>query len=311
MALFSSENIIGRVFRLRGMKRGVLILVVFIVGGGVLFWRNAIVERINLLRIEHFMSFDDETIGRPRFIAHGGGEFQGQLRTNSLEALQASYEAGFFYMELDFSWTRDDELVALHDWDGSKKAWFGLPVEGPMTLDEFTQAESQNGLTHVTLAQLAEWMRTHGQRARVVTDIKRHNHKGLKLIASRYPDLINHFVPQAYNFEGYALACDLGFKDVILTTYRSKYRDDEIYIFAAKRRPFAITMPHRRAATDLTARLHALGMPVFAHGTENPERIEHLFEKGVHGIYAGSSSLIPDRVIAADSSGLSPSHHRP
>ena len=52
---------------------------------------------------------------RPR-IAHAGGQFNGATYTNSLEALDQNYEAGFRAFEIDLSFTSDGELVCLHDW---------------------------------------------------------------------------------------------------------------------------------------------------------------------------------------------------
>ena len=52
---------------------------------------------------------------RPR-IAHAGGQFNGATYTNSLEALDRNYGAGFRAFEIDLSFTSDGELVCLHDW---------------------------------------------------------------------------------------------------------------------------------------------------------------------------------------------------
>jgi lipoteichoic acid synthase len=50
-------------------------------------------------------------------IAHAGGEIDGYVYTNSLEALNESYEEGFRLFELDIKKTSDNKYVAVHDWD--------------------------------------------------------------------------------------------------------------------------------------------------------------------------------------------------
>ena len=52
-------------------------------------------------------------------IAHAGGQVNGATYTNSLEALEENYQAGFRAFEIDFSFTSDRQLVCLHDWEES------------------------------------------------------------------------------------------------------------------------------------------------------------------------------------------------
>ena len=52
-----------------------------------------------------------------RFIAHAGGKIDGNVYTNSLEALDLNYEKGFRLFELDFLKTADGVYVAAHEWE--------------------------------------------------------------------------------------------------------------------------------------------------------------------------------------------------
>jgi glycerophosphoryl diester phosphodiesterase len=51
-----------------------------------------------------------------RVIAHGSGQVLGYAITNSLEALNYSYEKGCRLFELDILQTSDNKFVAAHDW---------------------------------------------------------------------------------------------------------------------------------------------------------------------------------------------------
>ncbi|MBR6602599.1 MAG: hypothetical protein IKK94_01145, partial [Clostridia bacterium] len=95
----------------------------------------------------------------PSLIAHAGGAVYGYRLTNSLEALDASYENGFRVFELDFEVTGDGEYVLLHDWESmAERMLFG---EGKMTLDEFKNAEKFASLTLLSLDELLSWLSVH------------------------------------------------------------------------------------------------------------------------------------------------------
>ena len=99
--------------------------------------------------------------------------------SNSLEALEHSYENGFRLLELDFSWTCDGELVCVHDWN----AFYGriLDTDSP-TLAQFEAVrDSTYGFTSLTLDHLIAWLREH-PGVSIVTDIK----EGLR--GGRRPD---------------------------------------------------------------------------------------------------------------------------
>ncbi len=55
-----------------------------------------------------------------RYLAHAGGEINGQRYTNSLEALNLNYSNGFRIFEIDIITTTDGHLVCAHDWDSWK-----------------------------------------------------------------------------------------------------------------------------------------------------------------------------------------------
>ena len=71
-------------------------------------------------------------------IAHAGGGFNGETYTESLDALNFNKNR-YTLFEIDFSFTNDNELVCIHDWDenGSVKRTFGIELNTPPTLKEF------------------------------------------------------------------------------------------------------------------------------------------------------------------------------
>ena len=49
-------------------------------------------------------------------IAHAGGGIDGNIYTDSLEALNQSYQNGTRLFDIDLRFTSDDEIVLRHDW---------------------------------------------------------------------------------------------------------------------------------------------------------------------------------------------------
>ena len=59
-----------------------------------------------------------EGVNKDKFILHAGGVTpNGILGSNSLEAVEHSYDNGYRVLEIDFCWTEDNHLVCVHDWD--------------------------------------------------------------------------------------------------------------------------------------------------------------------------------------------------
>jgi glycerophosphoryl diester phosphodiesterase len=220
----------------------------------------------------------------PALIAHAGGIGNHRVYTNSLEALQHSVAAGHTLVELDFSWTTDDRLVLVHDWDREFARVFGRPAER-LSRDEFLAADSPWGITQMALEDLGPFLRANPD-VRIVTDIKERNLIGLGRIAGEYPDLRGRFLPQIYHPDELADVRELGFAHVILTLYRVDLSDQEVIEVVSPGLIWAVTMPVRRALSgDLPSRLASVGVPVYAHTVNDRQTVERLTSLGVHGVY--------------------------
>ncbi len=253
--------------------------------------RRAVVERMELL-----LSRASAPTGlvpsetwpeRPLVIAHAGGVVDSRVGTNTLEALTASYERGVRFLEVDLHWTRDRELVLVHDWDRSIERLFGFE-RGRLSKREFLAAEMIGDLTQLDLAGLAAWVAAHPD-VWIVSDVKSDNIDALRMIADTHPDLAAQLVPQVYRFSGVTKARSLGYGPVILTIYRKNYTRRALVAFVEKRRMFALTIPRARAH-DL-ATLVDLGTSVYLHTINQAETARKLVAAGASGVY--SDTLAP------------------
>lgn len=103
-----------------------------------------------------------------RFIAHAGGRIGGHEYTNSLEALETSYQKGFKLFELDILKTSDNYYVAAHDW----KTWqqmTGFSGQLPPSLQEFKQHKLLNIYSPMDMDDINDWFQNHPD-AILVTD---------------------------------------------------------------------------------------------------------------------------------------------
>ncbi len=219
-------------------------------------------------------------------IAHAAGRLNGQALTNSFDALQANLHR-FETFEIDFSWTPDDQLVCIHDWNESKQARFG-DEQGSMTRSEFMQglSETTNRPRNCDLDGLAGWMRANPDK-RIVTDIKSDALKGHQLIASRHPDLLGQFIPQAYQPEEIDALKALGFRDVIWTLYKYPRDEQAIVTAALIHQPSAITMPFEWAQEGSLKLVKAgSNLPVLVHTINDVNSAACLKQLGAAAIYS-------------------------
>jgi len=112
--------------------------------------------------------FDKYVNDKNRFIAHAGGIIEGKVYTNSLEALNNSYEKGFRLFELDIIKTSDGKYVAAHDW----RHWSEITgYQGvlPVTEKEFLKHEIYGKFTPMNMGIINRWFKEHTD-AILVTD---------------------------------------------------------------------------------------------------------------------------------------------
>lgn len=114
---------------------------------------------------KNYNSYVSDTL---RFIAHAGGEIDGKKYTNSLEALNLSYNKGFRLFELDIIKTSDNHYVAAHDWDNWAKQ-VGFSGNIPPKLEEFKKHKIYDSFTPLEVRDINKWFLEHPD-AILVTD---------------------------------------------------------------------------------------------------------------------------------------------
>lgn len=111
-----------------------------------------------------------QTVADSSYIMHALGGMEGiHYYTNSMDAMEANYAAGFRLFEVDVSFTSDDKLVLAHSTNNrwNKNDWekrLGLPYDESRPLasyDEFLSFTIQGKFRASSLADLLDFMEIH------------------------------------------------------------------------------------------------------------------------------------------------------
>jgi len=221
----------------------------------------------------------------PLYIAHAGGAINSKTYTNSLEALDLNYQKGHRFFEIDFSWTSDGKLVAIHDWEAAFKQNFHISDNTAIpSKEQFLQLKTKTGLTQLSLEDVLKWANVK-KDAYIVTDVKDANIRALQIISAHFSRFKKYIIPQVYSYSEYFEAAGLGYDNIILTLYRMKVNPMEVMNFSITNSPFAITMPWRVAESGLAFYLHKNKTRVYVHTVNDPNLFKSLRQIGVYGIY--------------------------
>jgi glycerophosphoryl diester phosphodiesterase len=221
----------------------------------------------------------------PDSIAHGMGNVQDIMLTNSKEAWQTNYANGCRMFEADFWMAADGRLVSFHD--GLEERW---KLRKGFTHQEFMKQKIAGRFTPLDVEGLAglmvakkDWM--------LVSDVKSDLKPALEQLcqglAAQGIDCRKRVIPQIYNLRDHIeITNALGFETVILTLYRIDADADKILAFVREHPTIrAITLPTVRAKKELFEQIAALGRPSYVHTIDSPKEIQSYRELGATGVY--------------------------
>ncbi len=224
-------------------------------------------------------------LAQERAVAHAGGVAHNKTYSNSHEAIEGSLEKGFGYIELDFSWTKDEQLVCLHDWGKSFQKVFPKESPRPQTLKGFVHLREKSSLKPCTLDSLKELLSQH-PRLFLITDVKNSNKKGLQLIAKELKGQLSQVIPQIHKRQSYPLVKKMGYNKIILTLYRFSGNNEEVVDLVKDLDLFAVTMSSKRAIEGLGNSLNALGMSTYVYTVNDTQEAKSLLTNyGITSIY--------------------------
>ena len=203
-------------------------------------------------------------------IVHACGQYNGKTNTNCREALIQALKSSKKgrTIEIDFSFTSDNVLVCLHDFNEFNRRVNGVDSPKRTTLKKFREAGTEGGGTAMTAAEAISIM-SQFPKAYLVVDTKEGDvevYKRLVKICKKLKkkSFLNRMVIQVYNEEGYKKIrkvykfkhwCLSGYK--FMNGYKDGYNNARILktlVNYSKMMKFdALVIPARTLARDTTS----------------------------------------------------------
>ncbi|MGL4790439.1 MAG: glycerophosphodiester phosphodiesterase family protein, partial [Anaerotignaceae bacterium] len=227
-----------------------------------------------------------QSIENMDMVLHAGGVIGEDIGTNSMESLKNAFTYGYRYIELDFNFTTDNHLVAIHDWETN---YFGKDYNfnGKTTLEEFKKLKINGKYTPITMENLVPWLNSMGH-VYIITDIKDNNIQGLSYIKEKYPYIMNKIVPQIYKEAEYNKVREMGYENIIYTLYALPYGDkintNRIVNFAKNNKLLAITFSTELITEKYVSELKNSSTKLFCHTVNKKEEAEKYKAMGL-GVY--------------------------
>ena len=244
-------------------------------------------------------------------IIHGMGIINGQPYTNSMEAFQDHYAKGQRFFETDFCLTKDNHLVARHDWEAG---WQEGIYEGNIpTEDVFVNTPLFGKYTPLSLKDIIGLMQKYDD-IHIITDTKdidpglaRHEIQILVETAKELDamEVIDRFVIQIYSIEMYEAIKDIyTFNDYIFTLYAIWDGDEKEFIdycrFSKMNGIRTITIWDYRCADNpnLCRIADKYGIAIYVHTVNDQTTADKMLSLGVRGIYTDDEATVQNVFVS-------------
>lgn len=221
-----------------------------------------------------------------QLIFHAGGGIDGLDYTNSKEALEAVLEKGQSFVEIDFMYTSDHELVCMHKWE---EQWGGEEV--PST-EEFVSAKIYGKYSTMTAEELIQYMERY-PNLYIIIDTKEEDQIEVvaslvelsaanteitdRLIIQLYADGVKEKIQQVYPFRN---------ENFLFTAYKfgSNY-PNKIMKICYDENIAVVTVPYDVWDKETKELYASKNFVVFEHTVNRPDFAMKSLEEGVHGFY--------------------------
>lgn len=236
-----------------------------------------------------------------RIIAHAMGGIEDMTYTNTREAFITNYEKGTRVFEVDLLLSKDDELIARHEWGefftNMLRQHNGLGEDrygAVWTAAEFKQAKVDGQYEPLLWGDIVELLSEYPD-IYIVTDTKQIKPEEIDRIfgkivdsaKSKDPKLLERIVPQIYNQPMLEqIKQYYPFDSIIYTLYQSQDSDRQVIHFARDNGIAAVTMSEGRVNEKLVKSLKRAGIPTYVHTINDKKLVSKYMKMGVYGFYS-------------------------
>lgn len=168
------------------------------------------------------------------FVIHGGGSLNGKDYLNSLESVEYYINNNCNLVELDFVFTKDNEIICSH----FLEYYEGYSMENRPTLEEAKNAKIDNLYSTLDFVSLIEVLKQNSN-VKIIFDTKETDYKKLisrmlEICCDENFNLKERMIIQVYSYDNYLEMNELGFEEYWFTNYKANYNPSKIKRYFSK-----------------------------------------------------------------------------
>ena len=221
------------------------------------------------------------------YVVHAAGGLDGFEYLNCQEAFLKYFENGQTYIEIDFAFTRDNQVVCTHTFSEHMSEF---SLENRPTLEEFENYLLEGKYHGMTYAWLLEQLKTN-QDVCIIFDTKEEDSMDLlsqmvKIANEQNFDINSRFIIQVYSTENYEeLQENFSFKKYWFSNYKSNYSFSFIKSYFENKQDVETIVIFQTKWQDLHESGIDLGKKIAVHTVNNPSEIKFFANNGVDYIF--------------------------
>lgn len=168
------------------------------------------------------------------FVIHGGGSLDSKGYLNSIESVEYYINNNCNLIELDFVFTKDDEIICSH----YLEYYENYSIENRPTLEEAKNAKIDNLYSTLDFGLLIEILKQNPS-VKIVFDTKESDCKKLisKMLEISYNENFNlkeRMIIQVYSYDNYLEMNEFDFEEYWFTNYKVNYNSNKIKKYFSK-----------------------------------------------------------------------------
>lgn len=156
-----------------------------------------------------------------QLIAHAGGSIDGNIYTNSMEAMHKAARDGYEFIEFDLMFTSDSVLVAAHSWsEFNTMTGYGHKGDSAPDLKDFISRRIYNRYTPLSAADINEFFSERPDLYLVTDKVS-----DSEILSSYFPELKERMVVEAFSYKDYCRLVEDGYFRVMYSCMASDLDD--------------------------------------------------------------------------------------
>lgn len=221
----------------------------------------------------------------PQYVIHAGGAMENNKYLNSIEGLEYYIENDQTLIELDFLFTKDNEIICSHFFE----YYDGFSIDNRPTLEEVKSTKLLDKYSSITFDNLIEVLKANPE-VKIIFDTKEED--SLALINQMIEeasvasfDIKSRFIIQVYSLEDYETLNALDFDEYWFTNYKAYYSPNKINQYFGDKENVTTIVLYHLFWTTFRAINFETDKKVAVHTINDEYFIDFMAERGVDYVY--------------------------